>query len=160
MKHIKTILGTGRPAEYFSNNISLPLKEALPLGTLVALDEATNTLIRADKTHLPIGVVHLTDVIGIRDKQYLDGERDTQTLKAGSHVPLYKQFLITGLDVKGTLKIGAPVYLGGEEQTAELTCTKPAEGFFVGTVERIIDKMVRFDLALSGVLKVAESKID
>ena len=37
-----------------------------------------------------------------------------------------------------------PVYLG----ESGLTCTKPEAGFLVGTVERITDKLVRFNLDL------------
>ena len=158
MKFIKTLYATGRPSEYFAPYAEFPLKEALPVGTLVALEDGN--LVRADKTKVPVGVVHLADTVSIRDKQYLDGERETVTLKAGTPIPLYKHFLMSGADVKGTLTIGAPVYLDGEGASAELTCNKPQAGFVVGSVERVTDKLVRFDLSLAGILKLTAQKID
>lgn len=159
-KFLTTIYGTGRPAEYSASYAELTLKEELALGTLVAVDDDGVSLIQADEDNVPVGVVHLVGVIGVHDSLYTSGERDNVKAKVGSHIPLYKQFLISGLEVEGTLKIGAPVYLTGKKEAAKLTTDKPTTGFCVGTVERVTDKLVRFDLTHAGALKVAESKID
>lgn len=160
VKYLTTIYGTGRPAQYSASYAELTLKEELDLGTLVAVDNDGVSLIKADEDNIPVGVVHEVGVIGVHDSLYLTGERDAMKAGVGTHIPLYKQFLISGLEIEGTLKIGAPVYLTGKKEAAKLTVNKPVTGFVVGTVERVTDKLVRFDLTLAGALKLTTSKID
>ncbi len=160
VKFITTIYGAGRPSEYTESYAELPLKDELELGTLVAVDDDGLSLIKADEDNIPVGVVEKVDVIGIHDSLYLSGERDTMKASAGSFCPLHKQFLMSGLEVEGTLKIGAPVYLTGKTASAKLTVTKPETGFCVGVVERVTDSLVRFDLTLAGALKLTTNKID
>lgn len=154
-KFLTTIYGTGRPAQYCASYAELTLKEELDLGTLVAVDEDGVSLIKADEDNIPVGVVHEIETIGVHDSLYTTGERDAMKAKVGTHVPLYKQFLISGLTIDGTLKIGAPVYLTGKKNNAKLTVTKPTTGFVVGVVERVTDKLVRFDLTFAGASKLA-----
>lgn len=158
MKFVTTILGTGRPAEYSASYVELPLKEDLPFGTLVAVDSTGTQLERADQGKIPVGVAINKNVKGILEAYEFEGSRDNKVVKTGTYIPLYKQFLISGLDVTGELAIGAPVYLTKTGNSAELTVTKPTDGFVVGSVERVTDKLVRFDLTVAGALKLATSK--
>lgn len=160
VKFLTTIYGEGRPAEYFANYAGFPLKEELPLGTLVAMDTDDKSLVKADENKVPVGIVNKLGVIGMHDSLYLSGERDEMKAPIGTHIELHKHFLVSGLEVEGTLKIGSPVYLTGTAGNIKLTVDKPTTGFCVGVVERVTDSLIRFDLALAGVLKVATSKID
>ena len=160
VKFLTTIYGEGRPAEYLANYAGFPLKEELPLGTLVAMDDDNVSLVQADEDKVPVGVVNKLDVIGMHDSLYLSGERDEMKAPIGTHIELHKHFLVSGLKVEGTLKIGAPVYLTGKKGNAKLTVTKPETGFCVGVVERVTDSLVRFDLTFAGILKLTTSKID
>lgn len=160
VKFLTTIYGEGRPAEYFANYAGFPLKEELPLGTLVAMDDDNVSLVKADEDKVPVGIVNKLDVIGMHDALYLSGERDEMKAPIGTHIELHKHFLVSGLKVEGTLKIGSPVYLTGKKGNAKLTVTKPETGFCVGVVERVTDSLVRFDLAFAGILKLTTSKID
>lgn len=155
MKFISKVYATGRPAEYFANYADFVLGEDLPIGTLVAIKE-DGTLEKADESKVPVGVVFVGNTIEMHDKTYLTGERDAIKVKKGTSVPLYKQFIVSGLDIKGTLKIGATVYLKGNADTVELTTEKPTKGFPVGVVERVTDKLVRFDLTFANALSIGQ----
>lgn len=145
---LKTVLGANRASEYFAPYANLITKVDLKIGDLVAID-TDGQLIKANETNAPVGVVTNDDVTDINSGYIFTGEKDsTAKLKKGSSLDLYKHFLIMGCEVEGTLKIGAPVYLAGASGSEKLTVTKPTTGYVVGTVERVTDKLVRFDLNL------------
>lgn len=153
-KFLKTVYGANRASEYFAPWANLITKTDLKLGDLVGID-SDGKLIKANQTVQPVGVVTCDNVMDINKGFVYTGERDEiAKLKAGSSMDLYKQFLISGCEVEGDLKIGAPVYLTGEANSEKLTVEKPSTGYLVGVIERVTDKLVRFDLTLS-VLPVA-----
>lgn len=148
-KFLKTVYGANRASEYFAPWANLITKTDLKLGDLVGID-TDGKLIKANQTVPPVGVVTWDNVMDIDKGFVFSGERDEEAkLKAGSALDLYKQFLVSGCEVEGDLKIGAPVYLTGEANSEKLTVNKPATGYLVGVVERVTDKLVRFDLTLA-----------
>lgn len=145
MEFLAKTFGTARPEEFYASWVNLETKVDLHAGDLVAID-TDYKLIKATHEHRPVGVVNITTPKGFGEAYQFTGARDNNVLKAGSRVSIYKYFLLTGTNVEGieNAKMNDPVYLGEEG----LTCTKPSAGFLVGTVERITDKLVRFNLDL------------
>ena len=144
------VKGLGKPSEYFSSFANFPLKEDLPMGTLVALDHATQSLEKADQTKRPVGVVFF-DTVTAENLYKMTGDMDlTSVCKKGERVELFKHFLLSNVVIKeewDNVRIGDEIYLEGTAHTIKLTKTKPATGWKVGTVERIGDRLIRFDLA-------------
>ena len=144
------IKGLGKPSEYFSSFANFPLKEDMIMGTLVALEHSTQKLIKADQTNRPVGVVYF-DTVTAENLYKMTGEMDLSSVcKAGERVELFKHFLIANVTLKESwdnARIGDEIYLEGTAGSIKLTKTKPATGWKVGTVERIGDRLVRFDLA-------------
>lgn len=155
MKFITKVYGTGRASEYFAPNVYLETEEDLKVGDLVAINSSTNKLKKADEDNVPVGIVAESTPKGWGEAYEFEGERDNNVLKKGSHINLYKQFIVTGCPIKSSdisgLKVGQVVYLTGKTASAELTTTKPSTGFAVGIVERVTDQMVRFDLMLTAI---------
>lgn len=149
MTFVKTVYGTARPEEFCASWANLETKEELAVGDLVAVDNATNKLIKATHEHKPVGVVVRSSVRGFGEAFEFTGERDKNKLKAGERVSLYKHFLVSGVEAEGIDEghIGDTVYLGD----SGLTLTKPSQGFIVGAVERVTDKLVRFNLELANI---------
>lgn len=148
MKFIKKVYGCDRPQEYIKNWANFETKVELEVGDLVALD-TDGKLIKATHENRPIGVATMTTPKMWGEAYQFTGERDANKLAVGSNVHCYRYFLVSGVELQPSewtsVKIGDPIYLGD----SGLTKTKPESGFIVGTVERVGDQMVRFNLDLT-----------
>ena len=166
VKHIVNVKGIGKPSELNSSFANFPLRDALEIGTLVAIaypeeEGETPQIIAVSNREVqevsdfsantPVGVVYNTDV-DKENRRKLTGELDkTHKLKAGSRLDLYKKFVISGFNLDGvewtTAKVGQPVYLSlVTRENIKYTTKKPARGWKIGRIERIEDRTVRFDL--------------
>ena len=149
--YLLNVRGIGKPGELSSAFANYPLKQDMKIGTLVALD-STNQLVPIDHTtnKVPLGVVYLSD-IAQENMFSLTGTLDAKDVcRKGYRLDLFKEFLIAGFELKetewDTAKVGQPVYASFDEHAVKYTTKKPTNGWLVGRIVRVYDKLVKFDL--------------
>lgn len=152
MKFVKTVYGCNRPQEYIKNWTNFETKVALKVGDLFAVDD-DGKAIKAGKGKRPIGVVTESTTKKFGEGYQFTGERDENVLDVGSNVHSYRHFLVTGVELQegewDSAKIGDAVYFGDNG----FSTTEAEDTYLVGTIERKMDKMVRFNLDLTIVRK-------
>ena len=152
---VKTLLnvrGIGKAGELSASFANYPLKLDMKVGMLVALEDSTKQLIPLDHTTntVPVGVVYLSDVAQENMFAMTGTLDDKSVCRKGYRLDLFKEFLISGFELKesdwDTIKVGDPVFISYDELAVKYTKTKPTNGWMVGRVVRKYDKLVKFDL--------------